>query len=232
MITVNGQQVFSTLEEIADPHHTALVVIDAQNDFCSPKGLMGSNGHDMSAVPPAIAQIDKLLAAARAAGVLVVYIQNQMLPGKRSTSGAWLRFLTAKDRTTAMLDDQHCCLVDSWGAEIVDELKPHKDEIVVKKWRSSAFVGTNLDMILRVNNIKSVVCCGFVTQGCVESTARDAGFYDYYPVVVEDAVANSHPELHAASLMIQRTRYDVVPTSTMLSVWEKTVPQFAATAAQ
>jgi nicotinamidase-related amidase len=189
---------------------------------------MGVNGHDMSTMKPAFAQIDKLLSAARAAGVLVVYIQNQMLPGKRSTSGAWLRFLTSKDRTTAMIDEQHCCLVDSWGAEIVDELKPQKDEIVVKKWRSSAFVGTNLDMILRVNNIKSVVCCGFVTQGCVESTARDAGFYDYYPVVIEDAVANSHPELHKASLMIQRTRYDVIPTSDVVGIWEKTVPQFAA----
>ena len=228
MITVNGQQVFSTMEEITDPKHTALVVIDAQNDFCHPKGLMGVNGHDMSTMKPAFAQIDKLLTAARAAGVLVVYIQNQMLPGKRSTSGAWLRFLTAKDRTTAMIDEQHCCLVDSWGAEIVDELKPLKDEIVVKKWRSSAFVGTNLDMILRVNNIKSVVCCGFVTQGCVESTARDAGFYDYYPVVLEDAVANSHPELHAASLMIQRTRYDVVPSAAVRSIWERAVPQFAA----
>ena len=228
MITVNGQQVFSTIEEITDPAHAALVVIDAQNDFCTPGGLMGKNGHDLSTMPAAIAQIDKLLTAARAAGVLVIYIQNQMLPGKRSTSGAWLRFLTAKDRTTAMMDDQHCCLVGSWGAEIVDALKPQNDEIVVHKWRSSAFVGTNLDMILKVNNIKSVVCCGFITQGCVESTARDAGFYDYYPVVIEDAVANSHPELHAASLMVQRTRYDVVPAATVLKVWEKTVPQFAA----
>ncbi len=228
MITVNGQQVFSTMDEIADPKHTALVVIDAQNDFCSVGGLMANNGQDMSTMPAAIAQIDKLLATARAAGVLVVYIQNQMLPGKRSTSGAWLRFLTAKNRTTGMMDDQHCCLVDSWGAEIVDALTPQKDEIVVKKWRSSAFVGTNLDMVLKVNNIKSVVCCGFVTQGCVESTARDAGFYDYYPVVIEDAVANSHPELHAASLFVQRSRYDVVPTAEMLSIWERTVPQFAA----
>ena len=228
MITVNGQQVFSTIEEIAAPPHTALVVIDAQNDFCSPGGLMANNGHDMSTMPAAIARIGTLLETARAAGVLVIYIQNQMLPGKQSTSGAWLRFLTAKDRTTAMMDDQHCCLVDSWGAEIVDALKPHAGEIVVKKWRSSAFVGTNLDMILRVNNIKSVVCCGFITQGCVESTARDAGFYDYYPVVIEDAIANSHPELHAASLMVQRSRYDVVPAAEVLAVWERTVPQYAA----
>jgi nicotinamidase-related amidase len=228
MITINGQQVFSTLEEIADPRHAALVVIDAQNDFCSPGGLMANNGHDMSTMPAAIAQIGKLLEAARAAGVLVIYIQNQMLPGKQSTSGAWLRFLTAGTGTTQMIGDQHCCLVDSWGAEIVDALKPNQGEIVVKKWRSSAFVGTNLDMVLRVNNIKSVVCCGFITQGCVESTARDAGFYDYYPVVIEDAIANSHPDLHAASLMVQRTRYDVVPTAPVLAIWENTVPQYAA----
>jgi nicotinamidase-related amidase len=73
-----------------------------------------------------------------------------------------------------------------------------------------------------------VVCCGFITQGCVESTARDAGFYDYYPVVVEDAVANYHPHLHEASLMVQRTRYDVVPASSVLSIWESHVPQYAA----
>ena len=98
----------------------------------------------------------------------------------------------------------------------------------MQKWRSSAFVATNLDMILRTNHIKSVVCCGFITQGCVESTARDAGFYDYYPVVVEDAIANYHPHLHEASLTVQRTRYDVAATGVILAAWNATVPQYAA----
>ena len=118
-------------------------------------------------------------------------------------------------------------MVGSWGAEIIDALQAAEGDIVVQKWRSSAFVATNLDMILRVNNIKSVVCCGFITQGCVESTARDAGFYDYYPVVVEDAIANYHPHLHEASLTVQRTRYDVTPTSTVTGIWDRTTPQYA-----
>jgi nicotinamidase-related amidase len=225
MITIDDKPVFTTLEEIADPKHSALVVIDVQNDFCSPGGLFAINGNDMSSFPPALERVGKLLDGARAAGVLVIYIQNQKLPGMKSTSGGWLRFMTAR---SGMMESQHCCLVGSWGAEIVDAVKPRDGEIVVHKWRSSAFVGTNLDMILRVNAIKSVVCCGFITQGCVESTARDAGFYDYYPVVVEDAIANYHPDLHAASLMVQRTRYDVAPSGQLLSIWERSVPQYAA----
>ena len=225
MITIDDRQVFTTLEEIADPKHSALVVIDAQNDFCSPGGLFANNGNDMSAYPPALAKVAQLLDGARAAGVLVIYIQNQKLPGNKSTSGGWLRFLTAR---SGVMENQYCCLQGSWGAEIVEQVKPRDGEIVVHKWRSSAFVGTNLDMILRVNEIKSVVCCGFITQGCVESTARDAGFYDYYPVVVEDAVANYHRDLHEASLMVQRTRYDVVPSEQVLSIWERAVPQYAA----
>lgn len=227
MITIDGHTVFTEIEEVVDPRHSALVIIDAQNDFCSPDGMMAKNGNDMSAIPAALANVRRLIAAARAAGVLLVYIQNQKLAKNKSVSGAWLRFVT---RRAGLLETQYCCLVGSWGAEIADEVKPESDDIVVHKWRSSSFVGTNLDMILRNNGIKTAVCCGFITQGCVESTARDAGFYDYYPVVVEDAVGNYHPHLHEASLTVQRTRYDVVPTDRMLRIWETTVPQFRPTA--
>ena len=53
----------------------------------------------------------------------------------------------------------------------------------MKKYRSSAFWGTNLDLLLRSNGIKSVVVTGCTTEGCVESTARDAMFTDYYVVI-------------------------------------------------
>lgn len=219
MIDIDGKTVFETVEEITAPPHTALVVIDAQNDFCSPGGLFSENGEDMSAFPPAIAQCRKLIDAAHERGVPVIYIQNQKLPGNKSTSSAWLRFLVAR---SGVMENQYCTLKGSWGAEIVDELAPAEGDIIVHKWRSSAFRGTNLDMILRTNGIQSVVCCGFITQGCVESTARDAGFHDYYPVVVEDAIACYHPELHEASLTVQRTRYDVVPTDRILGCWSTT----------
>jgi nicotinamidase-related amidase len=221
---IDGQQVFTETEELVDPAHTALVVIDPQNDFCAEGGIFARSGKDMSAFPAAIRACDRLVDAARAAGVRVIFIQNQKLPDGRSTSPAWLRFLAIRN---ALTEEPEVCLAGSWGAEFVPELQPTGADIVVQKWRSSAFVGTNLDMLLRVNRIRTVVCCGFITQVCVESTARDAGFYDYYPVVVEDAVANHDPDLHAASLLVQRSRYDVLPSDAILPVWEAIAPQYA-----
>jgi nicotinamidase-related amidase len=224
VITIDNQQVFTETHELVDPAHTALVVIDPQNDFCAEGGIFARAGKDMSTMPAAIQACARLVDSARAAGVTVFFIQNQKLANGRSTSPAWLRFLTVRNNIT---EEPEVCLAGSWGAEFVPELQPSGTDIVVQKWRSSAFVGTNLDMLLRANRIRSVVCCGFITQGCVESTARDAGFYDYYPVVVEDAVANHDPDLHAASLLVQRSRYDVMPSAEILAVWERAAPQFA-----
>jgi nicotinamidase-related amidase len=226
MLTIDGHEVFTEMHELVDPAHTAVVVIDPQNDFCSEGGIFARGGKDMSSFPAAIAAAAKLVDRARAAGAKVIFIQNQKLPDGKSTSPAWLRFMALKNRLDPK--DPEMCLVDSWGAEFVPGLQPEPSDIVVKKWRSSAFVGTNLDMILRVHRIRTVVCCGFVTQGCVESTARDAGFYDYYPVVVEDAIATHDPALHEASLFVQRTRYDVVPSDVVIAEWEKHAPQLAA----
>jgi nicotinamidase-related amidase len=91
---------------------------------------------------------------------------------------------------------------------------------VVKKHRSSAFVHTNLDKILRVNGIETVIVCGVVTQGCVESTVRDASFYDYYVVLVEDCVATTSHQLHEASLLVMKSRYDVVAAEALISFWQ------------
>ena len=73
--------------------------------------------------------------------------------------------------------------------------------MVISKGRSSSFIGTGLDMFLRSNRIETVVIAGMATHACVESTARDAGFFDYYVVVVEDAVADYREDLHRASLL-------------------------------
>jgi nicotinamidase-related amidase len=114
-----------------------------------------------------------------------------------------------------------CTVEGTWGAEILPEVAPQPGDVVVKKWRSSAFVGTNLDMVLRCNDIKSIVVTGDVTQGCVESTARDAAFHDYYVVVLEDCVATYDRDLHEASLKVLRTRVDVAPSGAVLDLWRR-----------
>jgi len=105
------------------------------------------------------------------------------------------------------------------GQQIIPELAPKPGDVVVRKYRSSGFWGTNLDMLLRSNGIKSIVITGATTEGCVESTARDGLFNDYYVIVPEDCVASDDPAQHDASLLLMRHRFDVVPSSEILEMW-------------
>src|ERR1700689_4869035 len=106
------------------------------------------------------------------------------------------------------------------GHEIVDELKPESGEIVVRKHRSSAFWGTNLELLLRSNGIKTVVIGGCTTEGCVESTARDAMFNDLYVVIAVDCVASDDREQHDASLLLMRHRFDMAGADEIAAVWD------------
>ena len=90
---------------------------------------------------------------------------------------------------------------------------------MVKKYRSSGFWGTNLDLLLRSNGIESLVVTGCTTEGCVESTARDALFNDYYVVIVEDCVASDDRAQHEASLLLMRHRFDIASAEEVLRVW-------------
>jgi len=75
---------------------------------------------------------------------------------------------------------------DSWGTDIVTELKPAKDDIVLYKTRYSGFYKTDLDLILQKMGIRKLIFTGCTTSICVESTLRDAMFRDYSPILLED----------------------------------------------
>jgi nicotinamidase-related amidase len=74
-------------------------------------------------------------------------------------------------------------------------------------------------MLLRSNGLKTLVMTGCTTEGCVESTARDALFNDYYVVMAEDCVASDDREQHEASLLLMRHRFDVVASGDVISTW-------------
>jgi nicotinamidase-related amidase len=95
---------------------------------------------------------------------------------------------------------------------------------MVKKYRSSAFWGTNLDLLLRSNGIKSIVVSGCTTEGCVESTARDGLFADYYVVIPEDCVASDDRAQHDASLLLMRHRFDLASSAEILTEWSSAAP--------
>lgn len=216
MITVYGKEVFTTIEEIVEPKHCALLIIDVQNDFFSEDGLFASHGADISALRATLPKIQEVIEEARGAGVLPIYVQHVSYPKHATESPVWIRFQTVR---YGLPPEEHFQLKGSWGAEFVDEIRPRPEDIIVTKHRSSAFIGTDLDMILRSNAIKSVVIVGDVTQGCVESTARDAAMFDYYPVVVQDAVASFDTRLHEASLFVMATRVDLAGADEVIRAW-------------
>ncbi|MGA8457349.1 MAG: isochorismatase family cysteine hydrolase, partial [Streptosporangiaceae bacterium] len=173
MIEVAGKQVFTELSEIVDPSHTALLIIDMQRDFCCAGGSFDRLGVDLSMYPPVIDRIGELLQGARQSGVLPIFIQMTVLPNRASESPAQIRFnLRLHDGHHGQSEPLAYTLDGSEGQRFVPGLEPQDGELVVKKYRSSAFWGTNLALLLRSNGIKSVVVSGCTTEGCVESTAR------------------------------------------------------------
>jgi nicotinamidase-related amidase len=220
MLEIAGKQVFTTLEELVDPAHAALLVVDMQRDFCTPGGAFDQLGVDISMYPPMVPRLARLIDGARAAGVPVFYIQMTVLPGRISDSPAQIRFnLRLHLGSEGVIEPLDYTPDGSEGQRIIPELEPRDGDVVIKKYRSSAFWGTNLDMLLRANGIKTCLVSGCTTEGCVESTARDAMFGDYYVVIPEDCVASDDRAQHDASLLLMRHRFDLATSDAILGVW-------------
>ena len=222
MITIENKVVYTTLAELVNRKHTAVIVVDMQNDFCKAGWTFDRLGIDISMYPSMLPRLSRLLSGARDIGVQVIYIQMTVLPNRMSESPAQIRFnmrlhLASHGATQPLL----YTIEDTPGQEIIAELAPEPGDLVVRKYRSSGFWGTNLDMLLRSNGIETVIVTGCTTEGCVESTARDAMFNDYYVVLPEDCVASDDPRQHEASLFLMRHRFDVVSSNDILTIWKE-----------
>ncbi|MDQ1752761.1 MAG: ureidoacrylate peracid hydrolase [Pseudonocardiales bacterium] len=226
MLTIRGRQVRETLEELVDPASTALLVIDMQNDFCHPEGTFAAAGADVSAYPAATAAIATAVRAARAAGVMVVWVRVSTVHPEFFQSEAQLRFELRMKQSYGRTDvpEFDFCVPGSWGHEFLDELAYADGEMVVDKRRSSAFAGTDLDMLLRSNGIESLVVTGCTTEGCVDSTIRDAVSRDYYVTIVSDGVASDNASLHEAAMhVLTAYRCDHADVGAVSAAWQASV---------
>lgn len=200
------------LDEIVDPAHTAVVVIDMQNDFCADQGYIhATQGADMSGNKPLAARIGKLVEAARAAGAMVIWVKaiydHELLPAPM------LSKMLVKG------EGRVCCASDSWGADFY-EIGPEGDEQVVEKRCYSAFHNTQMDDILRRRGIRSLVMTGVATNVCVESTLREAFFHGYYIVMPPDCVGSANVALHDATIKSVEFIFGEVPGSDeVMAVW-------------
>jgi len=220
MIVVEGKSIYTEPYELVDPTHTALVLVDLQKDFAEPDGAFGQLGVDLSAYGELRANLSELLTSARAAGVVVVHIQMTTLPQRMSDSPAQIRFnMRMHESFRRSGPPLRYTVVGTEGHEFLDEFGPVEGEFVVQKSRSSAFWGTNLDQLLESNGVTSVVVTGLTTEGCVESTARDAQFNDYFVVIVPECVASDDPAQHDASMLLMRNRFDIISQGDIEAVW-------------
>lgn len=209
MKNINGKVVLDDLSEVLDPSHTALIVIDMQNDFCDPDGLFAQSGMNVTSLQSLLPHLAKFARQARKADIMVLHTQNTTLPNGASDSPAWL-----KTKASACKDPEYT-LDGSWGQAFCAGMEPLKNEAVIKKNRSSGFINTNLDLVLRSNGIKSIVVTGCLSDGCVLATANHARFLNYYVVVPGDCIGSTNQERHEAAL----TLLNPIDSSEVLKSW-------------
>ena len=119
MKEIRGTLVLETLEEIADPKHTALLVIDVQNDNASSKGILASKGIDISSIRETIPRIKMVLEEARRLGLLVIFTRMTKSRDGSHESGPRLRLIEKSMHTRGAVEYE---MEGTWGNEVLDEL--------------------------------------------------------------------------------------------------------------
>ena len=180
-----------------DASATALIVVDMQNAYASKGGYLDLAGFDVSATGPVIARIAQAVAAARAAGIVVVWFQNGWDPAYVEAGGPgspnWHKSNALKTMRKRPELSGQLLAKGGWDYALVDALTPQPGDIVMPKPRYSGFYNTGLDSALRARGIRTLVFTGIATNVCVESTLRDGFFLEYFGVVLADATHQAGP---------------------------------------
>jgi nicotinamidase-related amidase len=175
-----------------EPDRTALLVIDLQKGEYNPDKIAAEPQHAYlferirEAVIP---NGQKLLAACRAAGVEVIYTVVESLT------------LDGRDRSLDYKVSGIFFPKGAWGAEVLDELKPLANEIIIPKTSSSLFNSTNFEYVLRNLGVEYIMVMGVVTDQCVETTVRDGCDRGFMMTLIDDACATFSEQRHKESLI-------------------------------
>jgi len=166
---------------------TAVILIEFQNEFCKEGGKLYDGTKGEIQRPGTLSNAVKLAEGARKKGALVIYapfIFNPKYCDENQMKGI-----------VKAVADANAFREGTWGATIIDELKPKPgDKVVSGKCTLCGFNNTNLEQLLKTAKIKNVAVAGFLTNFCVESTARTAYDKGYGVTVVKDATASNSPE--------------------------------------
>lgn len=205
----------------ANPRHAALLIVDVQNDFCAPGGVLATEGRDIGEAMRVADRLPSLIEEARAAGVLVVFIRTVYTTSHNFyLSDSYLE--QAARRSPQRHTSLPVCGADSWGGDYYGDVKPRPEDPVVTKHRYSAFFNTDLDTILRAHEIRTLIMTGIATNVCVATTAHDGFMRDYYIVLLNDGTASYRKSEHEMALEdIDRYFGEVSNMAEIVSIWKE-----------
>ncbi|HMG67271.1 MAG TPA: isochorismatase family cysteine hydrolase, partial [Chitinophagaceae bacterium] len=170
-----------------DASGTAVIVVDMQNDFGSKGGMFDKAGIDISIIQQVIEPIYNVLNVARKRGIKIIYLKMGFKPDLSDVGG--MEYPTRVKRLKRMhIGDTviapngtigRILVNNTWNTDIIPQLQPQPNDIIVYKNRFNGFYQTTLDSILRSLEKKYLIITGCTTSVCVESTVRDASFRNY-----------------------------------------------------
>ena len=163
----------------------ALLIIDMQNDF-----VLEGKPLRVAGAKTVIPKIQAVLAEFRKRSLPVFHILRVHRP-----DGSDVEIIRQQ-----LFRKQPFAVAGTTGAAVIDELAPRPGEYVITKTRMSAFIGTELDLILRTLSVTSVYVTGIQTPNCIRTTVFDAIAYNYPVVLVDDAIGASSDEIHQANV--------------------------------
>jgi nicotinamidase-related amidase len=185
--------------------HSALLIIDMQNDFCSKDGWADAAGLDITCTASVIPRIREVLLLARELGLCVIHTREGHKPDLSDCPENKQR----KMRRTGFEYGQQgpkgkFYIRGTWNNEIVEEPRPQAGETVVDKPGKGAFYATHLEGTLYHHRIKTLIVCGVTTHVCVSSTIREAADRGFDSVLLADCCQSYEEELHLGALEVLR----------------------------
>jgi nicotinamidase-related amidase len=216
MRCIHGVEVLTTVEELANPVQSAVLVIDMQNEI-----VYGSKAYDEtkldkdSLIAKSIPRIQSILSAARERHIPVIYaeILHFDAKGKFLSDGPNLFCHRNKD------SDRFTLKEGERGSQTIQALAPQPNDLIIRKDRASAFSSTALDPYLKARQVRSVIITGTSTRGCVLMTAVDAEMHGYYPVVLSDCVSTGSARWQELALTWMESEMAVLTSRDVLSAW-------------
>jgi nicotinamidase-related amidase len=211
MFEIGGKQIAANLAEIVAPKHSALLIWDMEY-------AIGPNAFNYKDI---LANLKTLSARAREAGVRVFYSVQTGFDLMKEEAPVWVRVRMKRAKASdpkQLLQEKE----DPHDREIVEELKPEPKDIVFQKRRPDGFVGTDLDLMLRSNGVRTIVIGGVATEGGIEGTARSARNLGYDIVILKDCVGSRNRELHELALkLMEQTHFDISTAGEIAEIWQR-----------